>query len=129
MEIIEITGKNMVEEFHNVPDKVYRNDSNYIPLIRPMIEDIFSPAKNAKYKNGDARRWVLKTGDEYIGRIAAFFDKDYSSTYDQPTGCIGFFECVDNNESGTISRVRRGKVTIQRRDVRRHLRKQDMAER
>jgi hypothetical protein len=99
MEVIEVTGKKMAEEFHNVPGKIYKNDPNYIPFLRPMIENIFNPLKNSKFKNGDARRWVLRSGNGHTGRIAAFFDTGYSSGYEQPTGCIGFFECTDNREA------------------------------
>lgn len=99
MEVIEVAGKKMVKEFHNVPERIYKGDPNYIPFLRPMIENTFNPLKNSKFENGDAKRWVLKDGDKYIGRIAAFYDSDYSSVYEQPTGCFGFFECVDNKEA------------------------------
>lgn len=99
MEVIEVAGKKMVKEFHNVPERIYKGDPNYIPFLRPMIENTFNPLKNSKFENGDAKRWVLKDGDKYIGRIAAFYDSDYSSVFEQPTGCFGFFECVDNKEA------------------------------
>lgn len=99
MEVIEVAGKKMVKEFHNVPERIYKGDPNYIPFLRPMIENTFNPLKNSKFENGDAKRWVLKDDDKYIGRIAAFYDSDYSSVYEQPTGCFGFFECVDNKEA------------------------------
>jgi len=99
MEVIEVAGKKLTEIFHSVPDKIYKNDPNYIPLLHQMIENSFDPSKNSKFKTGDARRWVLRSSDGYIGRIAAFFDEDYSSAYEQATGCIGFFECTDNSEA------------------------------
>jgi hypothetical protein len=102
MEIIEVTGENLAGIFHKVPDEIYKDDPNFIPLLRPIIENSFDPSKNSKFKNGDARRWVLRSGECYIGRIAAFYDDDYSSTYEQPTGCIGFFECTDNREAAFI---------------------------
>ena len=67
-----------------------------------MIEEIFNPEKNAKFKIGDARRWILKKDGICIGRIAAFYDDDYSGGYDQPTGGCGFFECIDNQEAASL---------------------------
>ena len=37
-----------------------------------------------------------------IGRIAAFVDFDKANVFDQPTGTIGFFECVNDKESAAI---------------------------
>ncbi len=96
MELVEVLDKKTIHLFHQVPERVYKDDSNYIPMLHQQVENIFCPEKNAKFKDGDARRWVLKKGKECIGRIAAFYDAGYSAGYDQPTGCIGFFECIDD---------------------------------
>lgn len=98
MEVIEVSGKKTRNEFYKMPEGIYRNDPNYTPLLRPMIENTFHPQKNAKFKEGDARRWIVKKEGECVGRIAAFFDNSYSSGYDQPTGCFGFFECIDDQK-------------------------------
>ena len=102
MEIIQVAGKNTVKEFHDLAEKIYKDDPNYIPSLRVMVEDVFNPDKNAKYKIGDARRWILKRKNKCIGRIAAFYDEDYSSGYDQPTGGCGFFECVDDQQAAEL---------------------------
>jgi hypothetical protein len=99
MEIIEVSDQRTVKAFHQVPEKIYRNDPDYIPLLHPLIEDSFNPLKNAKYKKGNACRWILKRNHEVIGRIAAFYDQVYASGYDQPTGCCGFFECIDDHDA------------------------------
>jgi len=102
MEIVQIAGKKTIQEFHQLPGKIYQKDSNYIPSLRAMVEDVFNPAKNAKFKIGEAKRWILKKNGETIGRIAAFFDEDYSDGYDQPTGGCGFFECIDDQEAANL---------------------------
>ncbi len=99
MQVIQVTDKETVNEFHRVPDKIYANDSNYIPILRMMIENTFDPNKNLRFKHGDARRWLLKKDGEYIGRIAAFFDSNYASGYEQLTGCCGFFECINDKDA------------------------------
>lgn len=99
MELIQVTGKNLINEFHKVPELIYKDDPNWISQLRLMIEDTFDSTKNARFQKGDARRWLLKQDGKLIGRIAAFYDEDYSSGYDQPTGCCGFFECINNKEA------------------------------
>lgn len=98
MEIIQVNDKQTINEFHQLPITLYKNDTNYTPLLRIMIEDTFNPEKNSKFETGDARRWIAKKDGKCVGRIAAFFDEDYSQQYDQPTGCCGFFESVDSDE-------------------------------
>ncbi len=99
MQVIQVTGKSMVDEFHKIPGRIYSNDPNYVPSLKIMIENTFDPDKNARFKTGDARRWLLKINGEFVGRIAAFYDESYASGYEQPTGCCGFFECINNKEA------------------------------
>lgn len=102
MEVIEVTNNELVNAFHRVPESIYKNDPNYIPPVKRMVENTFDPAKNARFKRGDARRWVLNSEGKYIGRIAAFYDQNYASGYDQPTGCCGYFECINNQDAANI---------------------------
>jgi hypothetical protein len=102
MEVYEVTGKKNINDFHKVPDLIYRDDLNYTPLLRSIIENTFNPQKNVRYKNGDARRWVVQKNGKNIGRIAAFYDSGYSESYDQPTGCFGFFECADDQQAANL---------------------------
>ena len=99
MQVIQVTDKKTVDEFHKIPEKIYKTDLNWIPSLRMMIEDTFNPLKNARFKSGNASRWILKINGEYIGRIAAFFDEAYSAVYEQPTGCCGFFECINDKKA------------------------------
>ncbi len=102
MELLEVSGKETIRLFHKIPEKLYKNDPNFIPVLYQQIEDIFNPEKNAKFREGNACRWILKNGKDFIGRIAAFYDAGYSAGYDQPTGCIGFFECIDDQNASNI---------------------------
>ncbi|HKI88328.1 MAG TPA: hypothetical protein VKA38_04815 [Draconibacterium sp.] len=102
MQIFQVIDKQKVNEFHRVPKKIYKNDNNWIPQLRLMIENTFNSKKNTKFKTGDARRWILKKNGECIGRIAAFYDSDYSDGYDQSTGACGFFECINDKEAAFL---------------------------
>ena len=102
MEVFEVFTKNTVNEFHRVAENIYKDDPNYTPLLQLMIENIFDPQKNVKFKEGDAKRWIIKIQGKSVGRIAAFYDSSYSGSYDQPTGCFGFFESVDNQEVANL---------------------------
>ncbi|MCG6186540.1 GNAT family N-acetyltransferase [Maribellus maritimus] len=102
MQVIPVTDKQTVDEFHKLPETIYKNDSNWVPQLRLMLEDSFDPKKNAKFKTGDARRWILKKDGKYIGRIAAFYDDDYAGGYEQPIGGCGFFECIEDKSAAFL---------------------------
>ena len=89
----------MVEEFHRVPEIIYANDPNYIAHLRQDIEKIFDPKTNKLFKDGKAIRWVFYNADgQKIGRLAAFVNPKTAHTDKQPTGGVGFFESINNQE-------------------------------
>jgi len=80
---------------------LYRNDQNWIRPLDKDVEEVFDPEKNKFFKRGECCRWLL-TDDEgqYIGRIAAFVNRQYKQQ--QPTGGIGFFECINDQASASF---------------------------
>lgn len=84
--------------FLELPLTIYKNDPNWIRPLDKDIEEVFDPGRNKFFKKGECSRWILKDdNDHVIGRIAAFVNKQYKQ--EQPTGGIGFFECVNNQEA------------------------------
>ncbi len=98
MLLTEVTDEKLARQFLEVPVHIYKNDPNFIRPLDKDILDIFNPKKNKAFRFGEARRWILTDGNEQvIGRIAAFINKKYKNKGDeQPTGGIGFFECINN---------------------------------
>lgn len=97
MQIIQVTDKQTKKLFHEVPHLIYRNDPNWSCPLHMMVEEVFDPAKNPSFKNGEAIRWILKDDQgKLLGRIGAFVNQNKAYTFEQPTGGCGFFECVDN---------------------------------
>jgi hypothetical protein len=103
MQLIQVNTEKEQQEFLDIARTIYAHDPNWICPLDREIQGIFDPAKNKKFINGEARRWILKDGQQRpIGRIAAFIDPSYATTNDLPTGGIGFFECVDDHASAAL---------------------------
>jgi hypothetical protein len=102
MKIIQVTGKKTLNEFFNLPKKIYLNDPNWVAPLRNMHENIFNPRKNSGFRDGNARRWIVKIDNNVVGRIAAFYELKLANSYKQPTGAIGFFECVNDKTVATL---------------------------
>ncbi|MEL7251653.1 MAG: hypothetical protein AAFZ63_17005 [Bacteroidota bacterium] len=103
MQIREITPPQDWKIFHQVPHYVYQNDPFWIAPLEGDVETVFNPAKNANFKEGKAKLWVLLNEQgQGIGRIAAFIDGKRNRQRGKKEGGIGFFECVNNNEAAKL---------------------------
>jgi hypothetical protein len=103
MKLIKVTDRKKEKLFLNTAREIYKNDKTWVCPFDNDIKAVFDTAKNPYFKHGIADRWVL-TDDEnrLIGRIAAFIDFNLANTYDQPTGGIGFFECMDDKKAAFL---------------------------
>jgi len=90
--------------FLQVAVDIYRNDPNWIRPLDKDIEEVFDPAKNKFFKQGECTRWILKdVYGQILGRIAAFVNKKYKNKGDDgPVGGIGFFECINRQDAANF---------------------------
>lgn len=103
MEIKEVSDKKSKQEFLDIVDFIYKNDPAWVRPLNTEIEGIFRPDKNSFHQHGTVTRWVLKDDDgKLIGRIAAFINNKKAYAFAQPTGGLGFFECINNYDAAKI---------------------------
>lgn len=102
MQIIKVDDKKSVNAFHELPYTIYQNDSNWVPPLRMMVENIFDPTKNNSLETGEAKRWMVEKDGRIIGRISAFVTETYARSFEQATGGIGFFECENDQEAANL---------------------------
>lgn len=103
MNISKVVDKKEKKEFLEVAKIIYKNDNTWVCPLDNEINGIFDPERNVYYAHGICERWILKDeSGKLIGRIAAFIDYKTSKVEDQPTGGIGFFECINNQEAAFL---------------------------
>lgn len=102
MEIIEVTDKWHEDLFYHLPFIIYKDDPDWIPPLIQDIKKVFDPEKNKYYQEGELKRWILTDAGEITGRIAAFVHHKLSKGFEQPTGGIGFFECINDGDSASL---------------------------
>lgn len=103
MKLVEVTEKKHIRDFHRVPFLIYAGDPNWIPHLKQDVEKVFDSKKNKAFRHGEAIRWVLYDDKgNLIGRVAAFINKKTANTFKQPTGGMGFFECINDYEAAKI---------------------------
>lgn len=96
-ELVEVTTPELSKEFILVNVRINQGNPEYIRPLDKDINDVFDPKKNKAFRTGDVKRWLLKSKDGFVGRIAAFTNKKYKNKGDDvKVGGVGFFDCVNN---------------------------------
>jgi len=101
MKIVEVSTPEQARKFLMLPVSLYKNEPNWIRPLDQDIESVFDTEKNKAFRHGKAIRWILvNDAGETIGRVAAFVnDNIVHKGNDQPTGGMGFFECIDDKNA------------------------------
>lgn len=97
MKIIEVSTPQDKRDFLEVAVEVYKDDPVWVRPLDADVESIFDPTENDYFNHGVCTRFVLKgDNNELLGRVAVFINDDKANLYDQPTGGMGFFDCIEN---------------------------------
>lgn len=101
MRITEVTSREHVRDFLMLPVTLYRNEPHWIRPLDKDVEWVFDSSRNNSFKQGECVRWIMYDDQgSTIGRVAAFVNKKtVHKGNDQPTGGLGFFECVNDREA------------------------------
>jgi hypothetical protein len=100
MKLIEVNDKKTAKRFLEVARILYKNDPNWICPLDNDTEAIFDPDRNPYFQHGKAIRWILENDKgQLIGRVGAFINFKKASIFKQPTGGMGFFECIDDQKA------------------------------
>jgi GNAT superfamily N-acetyltransferase len=103
MHIEEVENSQQQKEFLRVPKILYKEDPCWICPLDREIDAIFDRGKNTFYRHGDAARFLLKDDHgRLLGRVAAFIDEKTAWIKEQPTGGMGFFECINDQEAANL---------------------------
>ena len=103
MIIKEVDNFRSAREFLNVAKELYKNDQFWVCPLDKDINTIFNPLQNTFHSHGSCTRWVLKSDEgKLIGRIAAFINENKAFQTEQPTGGIGFFECINDRNAAKL---------------------------
>ncbi|WP_375416031.1 hypothetical protein [uncultured Hymenobacter sp.] len=97
-----VTTPAHAREFLAFAVRLYQGDANYVRPLDQDVAAVFDPARNKFFQHGALARWLLVDGQgQTLGRIAAFVNERTARTFAQPTGGVGFFECLDSEAAAT----------------------------
>ena len=97
MKLIEVNNKKSEKVFLDVARIIYKDDPYWVCPLDNTIKAIFDPQQNVFFRDGEACRWVLyDDNNKPAGRVSAFINRKKAYNFQQPTGGMGFFECIND---------------------------------
>lgn len=97
----EVQNGNQRKEFLEFPARLYQHDKNYIRPLDKDIELVFDTTKNKFFEHGECKRFLFTNKEgKTVGKIAVFVNHKYLEK--QPTGGIGFFDCINDQETANF---------------------------
>jgi hypothetical protein len=102
MNIVEVSTAQHKKDFLELPLYIYKEEPNWIRPLDKDIESVFDPKQNKFFRHGACSRFLLYDDGKVIGRIAVFVNEKTSKKESQPTGGIGFFECINSKTAAHL---------------------------
>jgi GNAT superfamily N-acetyltransferase len=101
--VTEVTDKKSRKEFLMLPVRLYKHEKNWIRPLDVDIDRLFDPRYNKFFHHGTCIRWIIQDEEgATVGRVAAFIDRKQAYNYDQPTGGMGYFECIEDDDAALM---------------------------
>ena len=104
MRLLAVNSPETRREFLELPIRLYKNNQYWIRPLDKDIENVFDRRTNKTFRTGDLERWIaVDAQGETVGRVAAFVnEKSKNKGNEQPTGGMGFFECIDDRKTAFL---------------------------
>lgn len=95
MEIKKVASRNDLKEFIQLPYRLYKSDTNFVPPFVIEQKRRFSP-KNPSFRNNNVNLYLAVKDGKTVGRIASIINHNHNIYHKDRTGFFGFFDSVNN---------------------------------
>ena len=92
LDIEQVRTDRDVDDFHNLLFQIYEDYPQWAPAFRFEIENIFDPDHNPFFEKGECERYLVKKGQQVVGRFAVMNTPDRDKVLDPTMGGLGFIE-------------------------------------
>lgn len=85
-----------LRDFINLPDRIYQDNSNWIPPLQEDLHVLLNPQKHPFHQHADVTYFAAYRGNEIVGRLSAHVNHNHNEFHQEKTGFFGFFECIND---------------------------------
>ncbi len=96
--LTEVVSRKDLKRFIYLPEKVHRNNTNWLP---PLLMDewlLFDPKKNKSFEYCDHIRLLALKDGKVAGRIMGLVNRRYNEIQNEQHGRFCFLECYNDRE-------------------------------
>jgi GNAT superfamily N-acetyltransferase len=93
---IDTTRKDHVKRFLQLPLRLYRGSSQWVPSIEGDVRLQLNRQKHPYYEHSDADFFLAVQGGEDVGRISLLENRRYNAYHGSRTAFFYHFECVED---------------------------------
>jgi len=96
LEVREVCTRRELNEFIDLPWRIYAHDSHWAPPLREEVKEFLDPRRHPFYRHGAAAKFIVRRAGQVVGRILASDDPRYNAEHGTNAGCFGMFESIDD---------------------------------
>ncbi len=106
IEVKEVESSSQLQKFIEYPNKLYKDDPNYVAPLTMERKEFFDTKKNPFYKFAKVKLFLAYDGNKIVGRIATCINYSHNEYHEENIGSFGFFDCPDDFEiASTLLKV------------------------
>jgi ribosomal protein S18 acetylase RimI-like enzyme len=98
IKIKEVTTRKELRDFIYLPEKVHRDEPEWLPPIYMDEWELFDRKKNKSFTYADALLLLAYRDGKPVGRIMGLINKRYNQINNENHGRFCFMECYDDSE-------------------------------
>lgn len=98
IQIKEVTTRKELRDFIYLPEKVHRDEPDWLPPIYMDEWELFDRKKNKSFTYADALLLLAYRDGKPVGRIMGLINKRYNQINNENHGRFCFMECYDDSE-------------------------------
>ncbi len=96
--IKEVVSKKDLTDFIYLPEKIHKDEPEWLPPIYPDDRLLFNKKKNKSYKYADTIMLLAYRDDMPAGRIMGIINNRYNKIHNENHGRFCFMECYNDSE-------------------------------
>ena len=98
VQIKEVTTKKLLHQWVDFPNKLYKDEPNYVPFLFPDEVGTFTRTKNPAHEYCDTKLFLAYRNNKIVGRICALINHAYNKKWNQSAIRFTRFDFIDDFE-------------------------------
>ncbi len=96
--VVKADSKQRMNDFLDLPARIYDGCSQYIPDVRSDVRRLFNPETNAGLEFSSVQPFVAYRGNEAVGRIVGVINRKANKTWNQKVVRFSMPEFIDDEQ-------------------------------